>query len=177
MDNKVKVRIFGQEYTVFGDDSKEKMLRIAAYVDEVISNVQQHNKTTPATTIAILSAINIANELFGAKNDVEKARLEMQNCEQRIQGYKQLWEEAKLSFEAYKDENQKTLDQNKELYNQLAEARTIAQEALADNIKSELSEEMQIEIEAIRSQYKDLESSFFDLQMENIRLKSEVEKQ
>ncbi len=175
-NNKVTVRIMGQEYTIVGDTSKDTMLQVASYVDEVIGNVHSQCKKGTTSSVAILSAVNITQELFECKNEVVKAKFEIANVEQRAQRFKQLWEEAKNNYDSYKDENTKMMDQNQALVTQLKEARQIAEQALAENIKSELSEEVYDEVNAIKEKYKDLESSFFDLQMENIKLKSELDK-
>ncbi len=175
-NNKVTVRIMGQEYTIVGDTSKDLMLQVAAYVDEVIKNVHSQCKKGTTSSVAILSAVNIAEELFDCKNEIVKSKLEISNIEQRAQRFRQLWEEAKNNYDSYKNENTKIMDQNQALVTQLKEAREIAEQALAENIKSELSEEVSDEVNSIKEKYKDLESSFFDLQMENIKLKSELDK-
>ncbi len=176
MENKVKIRIFGQEYTIVGDSSKEDIIRVGNYVDETINKIYESSKMSALSSLAVLAAINIALELFSIKREDENYQKELERKEEKIQQYKQLWEEAKIGFDSYKDENQKNMEQNQDLFDQLKEAREVAEQAITKSIKDELSEEKADEIQAIKNQYKDLENSFFDLQMENIQLKNELDK-
>ena len=62
--NKVKVKIYGQEYTIAGDMSKEEIIQVAAHVDMKMQEITEAAKAAGAVpgNVAILSAINIASE-------------------------------------------------------------------------------------------------------------------
>ena len=66
--NQVSISIFGQEYSVKAPADPEYIKKIAKYVDEKMREVQSGFSTTQSSTrIAILSAMNITDELFNAK--------------------------------------------------------------------------------------------------------------
>ena len=59
----IKVKIFGSEYPLRGE-SEEFTRRVAAYVDEMIGNIHQKLPEQPTLTVAVLSALNISEELM-----------------------------------------------------------------------------------------------------------------
>jgi len=62
----VKVKIFGTEYPLRGE-SEEMTKQVAKYVDEMIHNVHEKIPEQSPLTIAVLSALNITEELFREK--------------------------------------------------------------------------------------------------------------
>jgi cell division protein ZapA len=64
MDKKsIKVRIFGSEYPLRGE-SEEFTRRVATYVDEMITSIHDKIPEQPTLTVAVLSALNITEDLF-----------------------------------------------------------------------------------------------------------------
>ncbi|MHB8173065.1 MAG: cell division protein ZapA [Nitrospirota bacterium] len=60
-----EVEIFGTFYTIKGEEDPEYVLSIARYVDEKMRSLQKKSPATvSAQKIAILTAVNIADELF-----------------------------------------------------------------------------------------------------------------
>ena len=59
----IKVKIFGSEYPLRGD-SEEFTRRVASYVDEMISAIHGKIPEQPTLTVAVLSALNITEDLF-----------------------------------------------------------------------------------------------------------------
>tara|TARA_B110000014_G_C19764265_1_gene397893 strand:- start:177 stop:473 length:297 start_codon:yes stop_codon:yes gene_type:complete len=72
-DNFVKVTIYGQEYTIKAPADASYIKNIAEYVDEKMREVQEELSTpqVPAK-VAILAAMNIADDLFAEKRNREK---------------------------------------------------------------------------------------------------------
>ena len=60
--NKVKVEIFGQTYTIKGDAPPEYILKLAEFVNKKMDEVSKNNINSNPTQIAILVALNIADE-------------------------------------------------------------------------------------------------------------------
>lgn len=60
------VHIGGQRYTLSGMDSEEYMHRVAIHVDRMMQKVKRHNDDLPNNMIAVLTAINIADEYLRA---------------------------------------------------------------------------------------------------------------
>jgi cell division protein ZapA len=67
-----KVEIFGTEYRIKGEANAEYIRRVAAYVDGKMQQLAQASSTASVSKLAILTAINIADELFREREDREK---------------------------------------------------------------------------------------------------------
>ena len=59
----VRVQIFGEEHVIKGQASKEYIENLASLVDRRLEEVQKVNPLLPRHRVAILVAINLANEL------------------------------------------------------------------------------------------------------------------
>lgn len=66
MDDKIKtvVRIAGQEYRLTGYESEEYMHRVAIYVDRKMTEIGKSYPDLNTTMVAVLAALNIADELI-----------------------------------------------------------------------------------------------------------------
>lgn len=65
--NKVKVTILGQVYTIEGDASGDYIAKVADYVNKKMEDVAGSITNASPLQIAILAALNIADELFQVK--------------------------------------------------------------------------------------------------------------
>ena len=72
--NKVTVKIMDRDYTLVSDDSREHMQRVANYVDDKMRETYSSNKKLSTSMIGVLTALNVADELF--KVLIEKEELE-----------------------------------------------------------------------------------------------------
>ena len=64
MDGKsIKVKIFGSEYPLRGE-SEEFTKKVAVHVDEMINSIHEKIPDQPPLTIAVLSALNITEDLL-----------------------------------------------------------------------------------------------------------------
>ena len=149
MDSRVTVKIYGQEYTIAGDKPAEEIEKIAEYVDNKMRLISRVAGDAAQGSIGILSAINIAEEYFDTLSQIEQLRTSKVQLENDSKYYLKMWEDAKKNFIQYK-------------------------ESMADmkNQKKESDERFK----ELQSKCTEYENSFFDLQMENIQLKSELEK-
>ena len=66
------VTIFGKEYTLRGDADPEYVQKVASFVHERMSEVAKTSSVASTDKVAILAAVNIADELFREK----RSRLE-----------------------------------------------------------------------------------------------------
>lgn len=73
MANRVVVNICGEEYTFIAEESASYMQRVGAYVDEKMQEVLSGTKVG-RTDAAVLTAANIADELFKAQAAAEQLR-------------------------------------------------------------------------------------------------------
>lgn len=75
--NRVVVKIMGHEYKLMSDDTREYMQKISNYVDDKMSEIADGNKKLSTAMIAVLTALNIAD-------DYHKLRNQMVELEKRI---------------------------------------------------------------------------------------------
>lgn len=59
----IKVKIFGSEYPLRGE-SEDFTRRVATYVDEMINSIHKKLPEQPTLTVAVLSALNITEDLL-----------------------------------------------------------------------------------------------------------------
>ncbi len=59
----IRVKIFGSEYPLRGE-SEDFTRRVATYVDEMITTIHNKIPEQPTLTVAVLSALNITEDLF-----------------------------------------------------------------------------------------------------------------
>jgi len=77
----IKVKIFGSEYPLRGD-SEEMTKKVASYVDQMITNIHDKIPEQPPLTVAVLSALNITEDLFKER---EKNRILLSTFESEVE--------------------------------------------------------------------------------------------
>ena len=65
--NQVRVNIFGSEYVLKAEGNHEYIKNIANYVDKKMREIDKSQKINASVKVAILAALNIADELFQEK--------------------------------------------------------------------------------------------------------------
>jgi cell division protein ZapA len=70
--NSVRVRILGEEYTVRTDASPERTREIAQYFDRAVRHVLTTGHIAETHRAAILAGLQIAGELFEARDAAEE---------------------------------------------------------------------------------------------------------
>jgi cell division protein ZapA len=63
----VEIKVFGQTYTVKTDAEEEYIKEVAKYVNEKMEEVLKKTKTVSTLNVAILTALNIADDLIKEK--------------------------------------------------------------------------------------------------------------
>jgi cell division protein ZapA len=79
---KIRVNIFGSEYVLKASENEEYIINIAKYVDEKMRLIDKSNAINSKSKVAILAALNIAEELVQERDYREKL-LEQLNEESR----------------------------------------------------------------------------------------------
>jgi cell division protein ZapA len=67
----VRVVIFGTEYSIKGDVDVETTRQVARYVNSKMAEIHENSASRDNVKIAVLSALNIAGELFDLKQKQE----------------------------------------------------------------------------------------------------------
>ena len=65
---KVRVSIYGQSYNIKGDASPDYIQQLADYVHEKMEDVSRNVNSSNSLQIAILAALNIADEYFQVRS-------------------------------------------------------------------------------------------------------------
>lgn len=79
-ENTVEVTILGRKITLRADGNEEYIRQVAQYVDERMEEAQSSSKTS-AINIAILAAMNIADDFFKEVGDKKRIYSEVeQQC-------------------------------------------------------------------------------------------------
>lgn len=73
MANRVVINICGEELTFIAEESSSYMQRVGAYVNDKMAEVLDSSKVG-RTDAAVLTAVNIADELFKAQAAAEQLR-------------------------------------------------------------------------------------------------------
>ena len=86
--NKVKVKIFGQEYVISGEKSREEIIQVAAHVDTKMQEISDMAKGSGfiSSNLGVLAAINIASEYFQALEELEENKRMNMQLEKDAQG-------------------------------------------------------------------------------------------
>lgn len=151
---KVTVRIYGHQYTVVGSKTKEHMMNVAEYVNGKMTDIGTLFPSASVSDAAILAAVNVADDYFETRADNHALQREIAQLRKDAAHFEQLWEDTKRSFAGHKEE-----------LAQLRQSR--------DELREKLRKSQQ-EADALREddRYRELENSYFELQRENLRLKS-----
>ena len=71
MKKALDVEILGQKFTISSDAEESYMLRVAGYVDEKMQELLRSSKPAAKSNIAMLAALNIADEYHRLKDTHE----------------------------------------------------------------------------------------------------------
>ncbi len=196
--NKVHVKIYGQEFTISGELPREHIIKVADHVDRSMHEMAKELPSCSTSALAILTAVNSTDEYYRTVEKISELKTKNQQLEKDAQHYVQLWDEAKKSFLQYKEDAQSAVESKEELqqaYNEkLTECRELLErvkeleqsneslqnrnESLAARMaaKEEEKDSSATIIAELETKCREMESSFFDLQMENIRLKGDLDR-
>ena len=181
--NKVIVKINGSEYPMVGEKSEQHMLNVARYVDEEIKRISEANPKLSTSVLAILSAVNIANELFecGEENDKlskeneelnkkvgtgeEELKLEMKKLQLSLQGKAKEEEDLKTKI----DELNKLIEEQKSKIFKLESDIQSKDKQLKDLTK--IAEEKARVAEQMSSKFQ---NDAYRVQLEKIEIENEL---
>jgi cell division protein ZapA len=81
---RMKVEIFDQTYNVQADGEENHLRRVASFVDEKMRAVAESTRQVDSTRVAVLTALNVADELFTLRKRLEEIegplRQRVQRC-------------------------------------------------------------------------------------------------
>ncbi|MGD9200506.1 MAG: cell division protein ZapA [Chitinispirillia bacterium] len=80
----VVINIGGIEYSIKTDIDIELTLKIAEYVDQKVMEMKNNNSIRDDIKIAVLTALNIAGELFEYKSKWEQVQKKLDRIQNKI---------------------------------------------------------------------------------------------
>lgn len=76
--NRVSVKIYGENYTMCSAASVEYMRHLAKHVDEKMAQIGQSNSRLGLNKVAVLTSINLADELFRVRRELRELQNHLQ---------------------------------------------------------------------------------------------------
>ncbi|HEU5140225.1 MAG TPA: cell division protein ZapA [Bacillales bacterium] len=70
--NRVTVNIYGEPYTIVGDESKSHVRKVANMVDDQIREIKDQNPYLDTKQLAVLTSVNIVSDYLKLKERVEE---------------------------------------------------------------------------------------------------------
>lgn len=82
--NRVEVRIAGKDYALLGSASDEYIQKIALYVDKRMNEIMKSNHTLSTSMVAVLTALNIADDYFKSLENSEDLEKELKKVQEQL---------------------------------------------------------------------------------------------
>jgi cell division protein ZapA len=167
MENRVIVSICGEEYTLVAEEAPSYMQKVGGYVDTKLSELIEAAKVG-RTDAAVLTAVNITDELFKERESAEALRTQVKQYADDAAQAKN--EASDLKREVFK--LQKAGESSESLRAQVKQYADEAGELRRENDKLKKEQESAGELRAQVKQYADEAA---ELRREADRLKKELE--
>jgi cell division protein ZapA len=84
MKKALDVEILGQRFTISSDAEEGYMLKVASYVDGKMQELMQASKPVAKTNVAMLAALNIADEFHRLKDSHEAVLNRLDQLSRRV---------------------------------------------------------------------------------------------
>lgn len=113
--NIVTVKINGIEYNLKGDEREEYLHKVAGYVDKKVKNILENNRKLSTSSAAILSAVNVVDDMFKKQKEYEELINKLNEIEKVQSSYMEHIETLKKQLnhmEQYNNELQLKLKNN-----------------------------------------------------------------
>ena len=108
MENKrVEVKINNVEYTLVTNEPEEYVQRVALLVNKRMAQIKEGNKQLSTAMTAVLTSINIADELLKNESVLDNIRVELKRYMEEAQTSGEALEAKKLEVEKRKEDMHK----------------------------------------------------------------------
>ena len=81
---KTVVKIGGKEYMMAGYEPEDYIHKVAIYVDRKMEEIKEKSFSLSTTMIAVLSAVNIADELLKEKESTAKLQAQVNTLKEEL---------------------------------------------------------------------------------------------
>lgn len=75
--NKTTVQIYGQQYSIVGDESVSHIRLVASIVDEKMREISKKNPTLDLNKIAVLTSINVVHDYLKLQEQYERLKKQL----------------------------------------------------------------------------------------------------
>ena len=106
-NTKMEVKINNMEYTIVSNESEEYVQRVALLVNKKISEVKSQNSHLSTAMLAVMAAMNLADELLKSEDSASKLRTEIGEYMVESRSEKAELDEKKLEVENLKEDMHK----------------------------------------------------------------------
>lgn len=78
---KTTVEIYGQSYTIIGQETKVHMRHVASIVDDKMREINEKNPYLDINKLAVLTAVNVVHDYLKLKEQYEKLEIQLKEKE------------------------------------------------------------------------------------------------
>ncbi|KPN15881.1 cell division protein ZapA [Bacillus australimaris] len=78
---KTTVEIYGQSYTIIGQETKMHMRHVASIVDDKMREINEKNPYLDINKLAVLTAVNVVHDYLKLKEQCEKLEIQLKEKE------------------------------------------------------------------------------------------------
>ena len=71
---KTTVNIYGQHFTIIGEESKAHMRHVAGMVDDKMREINEKNPYIDINKLAVLTAVNVVHDYLKLKEELERLK-------------------------------------------------------------------------------------------------------
>ncbi len=82
-NERTTVTIYSQQYTIVGQEPPEHVKDVAHYVDEKMRQLKKRNPYLDTTRLAVLTAVNIADQFIKIQNQQKEPPLHREERERK----------------------------------------------------------------------------------------------
>ncbi len=185
--NIVTIKINGIEYNLKGDEKEEYLHVVASYVDKKIKGIMGNNEKLNTSSAAILTAINLGDDMFKSKSLCKELSTKVDYLEKHDEELKAQLEGMKKQLNHMESYNQELLNKCKTIENSdyvislEQESVKMKQEiqAAQDSTKTHIEEnrKMKLENKETRFQLQSAKYKIIDLQNKLIEYQISLAKQ
>lgn len=166
--NRVTVKIANKEYIITGEQKKEYILQVASHVDERMEQIKNANPRLNAVTVAVLTAVNIAEEYYTEVRKNTELNRVLKEPEKELESLRKRVSELEKII-VLKEEEIKGFGNTVETFNQKIE-KMLSEKEEADN----LLQEKEIKLKEAEEIVNDSQNRLYDLQLKVIGLEEKL---
>ncbi|MGH4051519.1 MAG: cell division protein ZapA [Clostridium sp.] len=113
--NVVTIKINGVEYNLKGDEREEYLHKVASYVNKKIKNIMSNNEKLSTSSAAILTALNLGDDMFKSSICCNELSSKVKSIEVRDEELTEQLEGLKKQLSHLEDYNQELLNKCKKV--------------------------------------------------------------